>query len=322
MERSHVYMVKKGKENMKSIKNIIKKIPGVLSLHRWAMHQLSIYWPAQATRILYHRQMGRPLNLRNPQAFTEKIQWLKLNKYWRNPQVAQCADKFAVRKYIEEKDCAELLTKLYGAWDSVSDINWDVLPEQFVFKCNHGSGYNIVITDKKATDKQVIMKQLDQWMHERYGVGSVEQGIYDNIKRKIIAEEFIQTADGQPPKDFKFFCADGKVKLLFVASDRKDGQTKFDYYYPNWEHIAVRNIFPNAGVISKPVDLDKMIIYAEKLSKGIPLVRVDFYNEAGRIYFGELTFTHFGGLNGFEPDSYDFTFGKLLPDVQVWKMMK
>ena len=45
------------------------------------------------------------------------------------------------------------------------------------------------------------------------------------------------------------------------------------------------------------------------LSKGIPQVRVDFYEVNGRIYFGELTFSHWSGMVPFDPEEWDYTFG-------------
>ena len=55
-----------------------------------------------------------------------------------------------------------------------------------------------------------------------------------------------------------------------------------------------------------------MIETAEKLSKGIPHVRVDLYNINGQVYFGEITFFHFGGVVKFEPDEWDYKIGEWL----------
>ena len=193
-------------------------------------------------------------------------------------------------------------------------FNYNVLP-CIAIKCNHGSGYNMICKDKEEFDTKKASATLDKWIKERYGIQFTEQGIYDRIPRRILAEEFIETADGLPPKDFKFFCSYGKVKFLFVASDRYDTNTKFDYYYPDWTYIPVQNFFENNGPIEKPAALERMIHYAEVLSEDFPLVRVDFYNEGNRIIMGEMTFTHFGCLNRFEPESYDELFGSYFPDV-------
>lgn len=275
--------------------------------------------PTLASKIRYKHYLGKPLNLRNPQTLNEKMMYLKLNRYWDQQFVADRADKYAVRKVITEAGCPEILIDLYGVWDRVEDIDWEKLPEKFAIKCNHGSGYNIICKDKSTFDIEDAKKKLSQWMAEEYGVERAEQGIYSKIHKKIMAEKFIETADGMPPKDYKFFCSYGEVKFLFVASDRINNQTKFDYYYPDWTWIPVKNQHPNVGPTEKPKMLDQMIRYAQVLSKDLPLVRVDLYNEGEKIIFGELTFTHFGCLNSFDPDRYDLEFGKCFPNVTKLK---
>lgn len=281
------------------------------------MKSLSKVSPKTASKKQYRGNFGRPLDLSNPDTLNAKLMYLKLCKYWNNPKVSMCADKYKVREYIENHGCPEILNTLYGVWDNPNDIDWDKLPNKFVIKCNHGSGYNILCTDKSKFDTVDAVKNLDRWMHERYGVSTMEQGIYNLIDRKIIAEAYIETEDGFPPKDIKFFCSFGKVLFLFVATDRHDELTKFDYYWPDWTYIPVRNHFPNRGPIDKPKNLEEMEHYAEKLSTDFPLVRVDFYTEQNKIYFGELTFTHFGCLCPFEPDEYDYKFGECVPNIDV-----
>jgi hypothetical protein len=245
------------------------------------------------------------------------MMYLKLKKYWNKQEIANCADKYTVRKEIIKIGCPEILNELYGVWDNVDDINWEILPNKFVLKCNHGSGFNIICSDKNNLDIQKSKELLNKWIRQRYGVTTIEQGIYDKIKRKIIAEKYIETTDNLPPKDYKFFCSFGIVKFLFVATDRINGQTKFDFYYPDWTWIPVKNQHPNKGPIPKPDMLAEMISYAKLISANFPFVRVDFYYENNKIILGELTFTHFGCLNSFDPDEYDLVFGKLFPDVTV-----
>ena len=283
---------------------------------------LGKHFPVYLSKKKYKKIFGRELDLTNPQSLNEKLMYCKFNTYWDNPLISLCADKYAVRDFIKENNCEELLIPLLGAWDDAKDIDWDSLPEKFAIKCNHGSGYNIICSDKKSFDTKKATVELNKWMNEQYGYRNAEQGIYSLIKRKIIAEKFIETDDGTPPKDYKFFCSYGKVLFLFVASDRYDGNTKFDYYYPDWEWIPVTNDHPNKGAIEKPENLEKMIKYAEKLSEKFPLVRVDFYDADGQVIFGELTFTHFGCVHRFDPDEYDYKFGKMFPSKEKLKDIK
>ena len=58
-------------------------------------------------KLQYRIKTGRRLNLKNPQRFTEKLQWYKL--YYRNPVMQQCVNKYAVRDYIRQKGLEERL---------------------------------------------------------------------------------------------------------------------------------------------------------------------------------------------------------------------
>ena len=108
--------------------------------------------PKLMSKRLYKQRLNKKLNLKNPQTFNEKIQWLKLYYCPNNPLVIQCADKYLAREYIKERGYGQYLNKLIGVWDSVDEIDWDRLPEKFAIKCNHGCGYNIICDDKSKLD--------------------------------------------------------------------------------------------------------------------------------------------------------------------------
>ena len=273
---------------------------------------LSKVSPTFVTKALFKHYLGYKLNLKNPRTLNEKMQYLKLTKYRNNALITSCVDKYLVREFVSKKIGSQYLTKLYGAWDSVDEIDFDKLPSSFAMKCNHGSGANILCKDIKKLDISECKQQLSNWIKKPFGDHRAEL-MYKGIKRKIICEEYIKTSDGKPPKDYKFFCNNGKVKFLFVASDRINNETKFDYYYPNWEWIPVINGHPNTNnTLIKPDNFDDMIKVAEKLSEDFPFVRVDLYSEDGKIIFGELTFLHFAGLTPFDPEKYDLIFGDLI----------
>lgn len=286
-------------------------------LYNALWHFLSRFFPVLASKILYKRMLHKRLNLKEPKTLNEKLMFLKLYKYSGNELVAKCADKYKVREYVAQKDCAELLNGLIGVWENPDDIDFDSLPSKFVLKCNHGSGFNIICSDKDILDTESVKKQLKKWLKTDYGYDTAEMGIYKLIPRNVICEEYIETSDGLPPADYKIFCSNGVPKLIFVATDRINDNTRFDYYTTDWKWIPVANGHPNNGDIrEKPPCLDEMLGYAAKLSEGFPLVRVDFYEEKGKIIFGELTFTHFGCIQPFIPDKYDYEFGTLFPIEQ------
>ena len=116
----------------------------------------------------------------------------------------------------------------------------------------------------------------------------------------------------QELRDYKFFCFNGKMKVMFIASERYNEatETRFDFFDRDFQHLDFRNGHPNADVPpAKPEKFDEMCELAEKLSGDIPLLRVDFYEVDSKIYFGELTFSHWGGMMPFEPEEWDRKLG-------------
>jgi hypothetical protein len=251
--------------------------------------------PTLASRTMYRISMGKPLNLKEPTDFNEKIMWLKLNSYYNNPLVTKCADKYAVREYINEKGFKEITNNLIDVYNSVEEIDWSKLPNKFVFKCNHGCGYNIICDNKQNASKDAILKTLDEWMHQDYYLENAEVN-YKFIKKKIICEDFIETDDGHLPNDYKIYCFDGEPKLVLACFER-DVKLKLVFLDINWQPINVGKDNANlCNIPPKPKSFESMLKYSQKLSEGFPFVRMDFYDVKGRVVFGEMTFTPAGGL--------------------------
>ena len=255
----------------------------------------------------YYLRLGKRINLKNPISFNEKLQWLKLHD--RNPEYTKWVDKYAVRKHIRETIGEKYLVPLLGVYDRVEDIDYSVLPKEFVLKPTHTSGNVLICRDKSKLNISETKKLLNRWMKREY-FWYQREWPYKNIKPRIICEEIIKTKDNKPPKDYKIFCFNGEPKFAFVASDR-GVDTKFDFFDVEWNRQNLRQHYPNCNYeLQRPTQLEAMLELAKKLSKGLPHVRVDFYIDGNeKILFGELTFYHFSGLEKFEPDSYDYLLG-------------
>ena len=254
--------------------------------------------------------MGKELDLENPKTFNEKLQWLKL--YDRKPEYTVMVDKYLVRNYIAETIGEEYLIPLLGAWDDPDEIDFDSLPDRFVLKCNHNSGLGMYICrDKSKMDIKAVKAALRKGLRQDYYLSGREWP-YKDVPRKIVAEQYMEDTETAELRDYKFFCFDGEVKALFIASERQSAteETKFDFFDASFNHLPFTNGHPNARVLpQKPRQFEKMKELAAILSKGIPQVRVDFYEVNGRIYFGELTFSHWSGMVPFDPEEWDYTFG-------------
>lgn len=264
---------------------------------------------AMYLRIKYYCRMGKKLNLKNPRTFNEKLQWLKL--YGRRPIDTTLSDKYAVKEYIAKTIGNQYVIPLLGVWDKFEDIDFDKLPNQFVLKCTHDSGGVVICKNKDTFNVESAKKIIKRGMSHNFYVFSREKA-YRDIPRRIIAEEYREDTKTGELRDYKFFCFDGEPKALFIASDRqmKGEETKFDFFDMEYNHLPFTNGHPNAKVLpEKPVSFDEMKALAAKLSKGIPHVRVDFYEVDGQVYFGEMTYSHWGGMTPFEPEEWDYKFG-------------
>ena len=243
----------------------------------------------------YRHVTGQYLNLDNPRTFNEKIQWLKL--YDSTPIKTRLADKYLVRDWVKEQIGEQYLIPLLGVYDKFEEIDFAKLPKQFVIKCNHGCGYNIIVKDKSKLNQQEAKEKLDKWMNENFAFKIGYELHYRDIRPKIIIEKFIENKGTDDLYDYKFWCFNGKVEFIQFLSERNLSGLKMAFYDRKWNKQTFVYSHPlDKKTIKKPDNLDEMIQLAEALSKGFPCVRVDFYRlNDGTIYFGEMTFTSASG---------------------------
>lgn len=250
--------------------------------------------------------MNKKLDLNNPKTYNEKLQWLKL--YDRNPEYTKMVDKYEVRKYIAEKIGEEYLIPLLGVWDSVDEIDFDSLPNEFVLKCTHDSGGIVICKDKLNLNIEEARKKLNKCLKSKFYYKTREWP-YKNVKPRVIAEKYMIDESGTELKDYKLFCFDGKPELMFVATGRPH-DTRFDFFDMDFNHLPFVNGHPYADrEIIRPSGLDEMAKLARILSDGLTHVRIDFYDINGKVYFGEITFFHHSGIVPFEPEEWDYKLG-------------
>lgn len=267
----------------------------------------------------YKLATGHTLHLENPQTFNEKLQWLKL--YDRRPEYVTMVDKYRVREYIAETIGEEYLIPLLGVWEKASDIDFDALPDQFVLKCNHDSGSVIICKDKSKLDKRNTIRKLDRALgNSGYWFG--REWPYKNVKPCIVAEKYMTDMENSDLLDYKVHSFNGIPKVILVCSQRfTQGGLREDFYTPKWEKLDLRRPnHPNTeGKTNPPDELEQMLQLSEKLSKGIPFARTDFYIVNGKLYFGEITLYPAAGFENFSPETWDKIFGDwvCLPEKTV-----
>lgn len=262
-------------------------------------------------KLWYKSETGKELNIEQPYSFNEKIQWIKL--YEATPIKTRLADKFMVRKWVEEKIGAEFLIPLLGVWNSFDEIDFSKLPQEYVLKGVHGSGMNIIVRKSKPLEKKEAKKKFDFWIKSYYGIGPMQEWHYRDIPHRIIAEKYMENMDDDL-YDYKFYCFNGIPKYIQVIKGRNtDSQMAF--YNLDWSKakFSYKHFGVMKDTISRPNQLDKAIELATVLAEGFSFVRVDLYLIGDEeIFFGEMTFTPASGVRQWIPEGTDEMLGCLI----------
>lgn len=294
--------------------------PFIKNTCKHILHKLWFLFPDRLQiKCYYFIEMGKRLNLKNPQTMNEKLQWLKLN--YRKHEFTDLVDKINVKAIVSKKIGAEHVVPLLGVWDSFDEIDFDKLPKQFVLKTNHSGGNTgvIIVEDKdqldKAQAKQKLEKSLKTDIYQIY-----REWPYKNVKKRIFAEEYL----GKDLVDYKFYCFNGNAECVLLCIDRQIKEPKFYFFDRNWNLCRYNKrgkAAPADFTLPKPEGIDRMFELASQLSEGFPYLRMDFFDVNGRIYFGEYTFFPASGYDYNRLPESDLYFGQriVLPSPCIEK---
>lgn len=271
------------------------------------------YFPKFASNYMFRERFGRNINFKNPEYLDDKLMCLKFGEYKDNQQIADLADKIRVREYVRQCGLSDILVPEIAEYNSVDEIAWEELPEQFVLKCNHGCGYNIIVDDKHRFSETVAKEKLSRWLKKKFG-GYTGEIHYRLIKPGIICEQFIcglgsveESGGSVLPVDYKFFVLNGKVQCILVVVGRGGGEERTQRFFTdpqfNLLKICREKLDKDFDYkVLRPSCLEEMIEVSEILARPFPFVRVDLYNSDGKVLFGEMTFTPMGCVNGYITD--------------------
>jgi hypothetical protein len=259
---------------------------------------------------LYFKKSGRYPDIDHPVLFSEKQQWLKL--YYRNPLMPVCSDKYEVRDYLKQKGYGYLLNDLIAVFETADEIGVRKLPDQFVLKATHASGWNLICKDKKEINWWIWKKIMKNWLnHDIFWNG--REWNYKDMKPRLVCEKFMEDKSGGL-MDYKFYCFNGKPAFVQANNGRGQKVHAQNFYDLDWKLLPFgKDLIPIPEVeIPMPQKMQEMIDIAKDLSSPFPYVRVDFYEVNGQIIFGELTFFPASGMPDFVPTEYDRIVGEML----------
>ena len=295
---------------------ILKKVLGnnVIELFYRSLGFLS---DERYLRLMFRLRMGKKLSLDNPKTFCEKLQWLKL--YDHNPLYTTLVDKIEVKKYVESVIGPDHIIKTIRCWESFDEIDFDVLPEQFVLKCNHDSGGLCIVRDKSLFNVKEAKKTIDRSLRRSF-YKNYREWAYKGISPKVFAEEYLDAGE-EGLTDYKFFCFNGEPKFINVSRFEHTDDEEISFYSLDWKETPFQRVDHKrlSIVPSRPHCLDEMIEISRKLSNGIPFVRVDLYENNDKVYFGEMTLCPSAGFAKYGPENWNETLGDWikLPSVRA-----
>jgi len=248
----------------------------------------------------YFLTFFRPLNLKNPKYWTEKIQYKKL--YDREIITSDIADKIKVRNYVKDKLGKDIMPEILWIGTNPNDIPFDKLPNEFVVKANHGSGTNLIVKNKMELNTDEVSKQVSDWLSMDYYYLEKEWA-YKDIDRKVFVEKLLYTDQGEIPTDIKLYMFHGKLKAINIHYDRFENSHQNillnETFEPFETEVKKTDHFEN---IPQPVGFEEMLKYAEELSSELDFIRVDFYDLGDSIALSELTNYPVGGFRRMSKD--------------------
>ena len=262
-------------------------------------------------KLCFKDEFGYSLDFNNLKTYQEKMQWIKV--FGNLERFSKYVDKYDVREFIKEKIGDEYCTPLIGVYNRAEDIDFETLPNSFVIKATHGSGWNIIVKNKFDLDQNETREKMKKWINSNFYKVHGEKN-YKPLKGRIIIEEYIENISTNII-DYKYLCFKGEPKCILVEDCINN---KADGYDLKWNKLPMSFLDGNIDVsVERPNQLEKMNELSRKLSKDFPFVRVDFYNINGRVYFSELTFTPANGLGNVIPQKYADLLGSYI-DIDTY----
>lgn len=274
--------------------------------------------PKIYVHFLYEYYTGKKLDLNNPIEFNEKIQWYKV--FYHPKVLNQLVDKYGVRAFIENKIGIQYLNEIYGVYDKPKDIPFDELPNRFVIKATHASGYNLIVKDKSKLNLTKTIKLFEKWLNKNQYFRMGQEWAYKDVQPRLLVEKYLEEGDKSSLVDYKFYCFNGTAKFVDIHIDRElnHRQSCYDLNF-NVLPFVKGSIKKSISLeIEKPKNFEEMIKLSQTLSADFPFVRVDFYSVNGNTIFGEMTFYPGDGRKDFYPDEYNTIIGDYfnLPNLE------
>ncbi len=161
-----------------------------------------------------------------------------------------------------------------------------------------------------AVDLDRVRATAARWLATAFHRAGWRERPYRGLTPRVIVEDFVGDGLHAPP-DYKFSMFHGRIGMVQVDEGRFTDRTS-TVLDADWHEIGAEQPFPHAPVLpARPGPFTEMTEVAQKLAADFPFVRVDLYDDGGRVRFGELTHYPGGGVSTFGPRELDRALGEL-----------
>lgn len=136
---------------------------------------------------------------------------------------------------------------------------------------------------------------MSGWLGRRY---VVNEWAYQRLSPMILVEELLEPALGEILIDWRFYVFGGRVKAVSVGAPIYRRRRENFFVTPEFYEIPL-SVYQEAissPLPIKPPSWKQLLETAEIIGDGIDFVRIDLYNTAKGIRFGEATVYPDGGV--------------------------
>ena len=269
--------------------------------------------PGLRRHLLYLRTCGRWGNFTNPTLWSEKMAWRALNDD--RTILKMGADKLASKEYMRRVIAAQggaaacAIPETYWVGTSVRELRQHEhqLPARWVLKPNHSSGRVVLVdTGREPVDWERLERVAARWLAPDEEVTVMAHQAYGGARPLLFAEQRVGDLEASPHDVRVFGFTDrAEATTIWEVQESTGSHTpaftnyRFTETFTRKERYHFRDGAPDEATLLEAASEHVRTTLLE-IGRGaiapFDHVRVDFYLEAGSLWFGELTVYPGAGL--------------------------
>jgi hypothetical protein len=218
-------------------------------------------------------------------------------------------DKVAVRKFVRDIVGSKYVLPLLGVYEHPREIDWQTLPEKFVLKPSHASGWIRIVDQSLGANKDELRKVAEQWLIRDYFNVGLEWG-YRGIPRRLLVEPFLQSPSGTQALEIEIYIFAGRAALINLINGMKNTPDRRHAWFDvTGRRIQVDMGYPAANITIQRDIFRCAVELAEFISADFSSLRLDLYLTDDGLKIGELTPYTNGGTTMWNPRTLDELLG-------------